>query len=200
MTPNKPLFINMNKPEIIIRPACIEDAAAIARTVAEAIGDEVALNNYCGKDYLSVLTEISQAEGTQYSWRNAIVAECEGRVVGSVVGYDGARLAELREGTFAVLRNRVGRVPDIADETEAGEHYLDSLSVAPQYQRLGIGRRLIDAFCQRAFSEGAERVGLIVDAENPNAEKLYLSQGFTHVGERIFFNHQMHHLQRTKPR
>ena len=90
--------------------------------------------------------------------------------------------------------------PDIADETEAGEHYLDSLSVAPQYQRLGIGRNLIDAFCQRAFSEGAERVGLIVDAENSNAERLYLSQGFTHVGERIFFNHQMHHLQRTKSR
>ena len=104
---------------------------------------------------LSVLTEISQAEGTQYSWQYAIVAECEGRVVGSVVGYDGAKLAELREGTFAVLRNRVGRVPDIADETEAGEHYLDSLSVAPQYQRLGIGSRLIDAFCQRAFSLGA---------------------------------------------
>ena len=162
-------------------------------------GGGVAFNRG-GKDYLSVLTEISQAEGTQYSWRNAIVAECEGRVVGSVVGYDGAKLAEFREGTFAVLRNRVGRVPDIADETEAGEHYLDSLSVALQYQRLGIGRKLIDAFCQRAFSEGAERVGLIVDAENPNAERLYLSQGFTHVGERIFFNHQMHHLQRTKPR
>ena len=37
-------------------------------------------------------------------------------------------------------------------------------------------------------------------SENPNAERLYLSQGFKHVGERIFFDHKMHHLQRTKPR
>ena len=70
----------------------------------------------------------------------------------------------------------------------------------PEWRGLGIGGKLIDAFCQRAFAEDAERVGLIVDTDNPNAERLYLSQGFTHVGERIFFNHQMHHLQRTKPR
>ena len=186
----------MNNPQIIIRPACIEDAAAIARTVAEAIGDEVALNNYCGKDYLSVLTEISQAEGTQYSWQHAIVAQCDDKVVGAVVGYDGALLEQLREGTFAVLRQLISRTPKLANETEAGEYYLDSIAVMPEYQGVGIGSALIDAFCKRALAQGHKQVGLIVDFDNPTAERLYTSQGFKRIGERLFFEHKMWHLQR----
>ena len=59
-----------------------------------------------------------------------------------------------------------------------------------------MGRALIDAFCDKAFAEGHERVGLIVDYDNPQAEKLYTSLGFERVGTRLFFNHKMWHLQR----
>lgn len=188
----------MNRPKITLRPARVEDAPTIAMAIALAIGDEFALHDYCGDDYLAVLTEIARAEDTQYSWRYAMVAECEGCHAGAVVGYDGARLQELREGTFSILRREVGRVPNIDDETEAGEYYLDSVAVIPEFRGRGIGAALVDAFCERAFAEGAERVGLIVDCENPDAEKLYLSQGFERVGERLFFGHRMHHLQKTK--
>ncbi len=188
----------MNKPKITLRHARKEDAPTIAQAVAMAIGDEIALNNYCGKEYISVLTEIARAEDTQYSWQYAIVAECDGQPVGAVVGYDGAQLRELREGTFAVLRSRVGRVPDIADETEAGEYYLDSVAVIPEFRGCGVGITLINAFCERAFAEGAERIGLIVDIDNPNAERLYASQGFARVGERTFFGHRMYHLQKMR--
>lgn len=187
----------MKKGDISIRKARKDDAEFIAQVVAMAIGDEVALHNYCGDNYISVLTDIVCTEDTQYSWRNAIIAECDGKVAGAVVGYDGALLEELRNGTFAVVLNRIGRTPDIANETEAGEYYLDSLAVMHEFRGYGIGRKLIDAFCRQAFSAGAERVGLIVDTDNPNAEKLYTSQGFKRVGDRIFFGHRMHHLQKT---
>ncbi|MBR7170194.1 MAG: hypothetical protein IKD17_07210, partial [Alistipes sp.] len=109
-----------------VRPARREDAATIARVVAMAIGDEKALQAYCGDDYLAVLSEIAATEQTQYSWHAALVAEVDGVVAGAVVGYDGAQLQALREGTFSVLRAQIGRVPTIADECEAGECYLDS--------------------------------------------------------------------------
>ena len=188
----------MNAAEITLRLAREEDAQIIAQAVAMAIGDEEALHNYCGEEYLSVLTKIARAQATQYSWQYAIIAEWNGRAAGAVVGYDGAQLEELRDGTFAILRHEIGRVPTIANETEAGEYYLDSVAVMPEFRGYGVGSALVEAFCDKAFAEGAERVGLIVDIENPNAEKLYTSQGFKRVGKRTFFGHKMYHLQKSK--
>ncbi len=186
----------MNTSKILVRLARREDAPTIAMAVAMAIGDERALQAYCGNDYHAVLTAIARAKATQYSWQNTLIAEYEGQVAGAVVGYDGARLEQLRKGTLAIIQEQVGRVPTIADETEMGEYYLDSVAVMAEFRGLGVGACLVDAFCDKAFAEGYERVGLIVDCDNPKAEKLYASQGFEPIGERTFFGHRMRHLQR----
>lgn len=188
----------MGTPKVTVRQARREDAATIARAVAMAIGDETALRAYCGDDYLGVLTEIARREGTQYSWQCALMAEVEGTQAGAIVGYDGALLGALREGTYAVIQERIGRTPTIPDETEAGEFYLDSVGVLPEFRALGVGRALVAAFCEKAFTEGHEQVGLIVDFANPQAEKLYASLGFERVGKKQFFGHKMWHLQRRK--
>lgn len=186
----------MTHSEIIVRSATREDAALIAQVVAMAIGDEEGVRHYCGDDYISVLTAIASCDNTQYSWRCSLVAEVNGMRVGAVVGYDGAELCTLRNGTFEVLSKTIGRVPNIVDETEAGEYYLDSVGVLPEHRGMGVGRALVEAFCKRAFASGHRRVGLIVDMENPMAESLYTSLGFERVGSRPFFGHQMWHLQR----
>ena len=188
----------MDRAKIIVRAAAQKDAATIAGAVAMAIGDQTALRNYCGDNYLAVLTEIAQSKATQYSYEYALVAEVGGVVAGAIVGYDGAQLSALREGTFDVLRRTIGRVPTIADETEAGEYYLDSIAVLPEFRGQGVASALINAFCDKAFAQGHNRVGLIVDFDNPNAEKLYTSLGFERVGTRIFFGHKMWHLQRKR--
>ncbi|MBO5687661.1 MAG: N-acetyltransferase [Alistipes sp.] len=182
---------------ISVRRATMDDATMIARVVAMAIGDEQALYDYCGEDYLAVLTSVAQADATQYSWHYALVAEVDGSVAGVVVGYDGAMLEELRAGTFAIIREHIGRVPTIPNETEAGEYYLDSVGVVPEYRGQGVGRALVAALCEKAFDEGHERVGLIVDSDNAQAERLYTSLGFNSVGTRLFFGHQMWHLVAT---
>ncbi len=183
---------------VIVRRATSVDAEIIAQAVAMAIGDEVALLAYCGDDYLAVLREIARRRDTQYSWERALVAEVDGVVAGAIVGYDGAELRVLREGTFAVLREMVGHTPNIVDETQEGEYYLDSVGVLPQFRGLGVGRKLVNAFCQKVFEEGYERVGLIVDFANPTAERLYTSLGFVRKNPCTFFHHQMWHLQREK--
>ena len=183
---------------ITVREATENDAEIIARAVAMAIGDEEALREYCGEDYLAVLTDIARARRTQYSWEYALVAEVNGTTAGAIVGYDGAQLHALREGTFAILREKIGRTPTIDDETEAGEYYLDSVGVLPEFRNLGVGKALIEALCEKAFKEGHTTVGLIVDQENPHAEHLYTALGFSRINSRTFFHHPMWHLQRKR--
>lgn len=184
----------MVNPKITIRQATANDAVIIAKIVAMAIGDEAAVMEYCGDDYLATLAEIARVEQTQYSYQNTLLAEINGHVAGAAIGYDGAQLEILRNGTFSILQKLIGRVPHIPNETEPGEFYLDSIGVFPEFRGLGVGRALITALRDKAFREGHERVGLIVDVENPKAEKLYQAIGFRRIGSRIFFGHQMWHL------
>lgn len=88
---------------ITIRQATIDDANIIAHAVAMAIGEESVLD-YCGNNYIDVLTEIAQYEDSQYSYLNALVAEVDGKSAGAIVGYDGALLEHLRKRTFSIIR------------------------------------------------------------------------------------------------
>lgn len=145
-----------------------------------------------------VFLTLAASERAQYSYRNSLIGEVDGVAVGAIIGYDGAMLHELRQPIYPLLEQHLGSVPHIEDETEAGEYYLDSLGVLPEYRCYGVGRALIEAATERAFSEGHERVGLIVDYDNPRAERLYTSLGFRRVGTRHFLGHQMWHLQKMR--
>ena len=176
-------------PEITIRTATIHDAELIATAVCMAVGYDQSHPIY------PVFRELAEREMTQYSYRNALIAEVDGVAAGALVGYDGARLKELREPIFPLLEKYLGEALQIEDECEAGEFYLDSLGVLPEFRGLGVGARLLTAMRDRAFSEGHQRVGLIVDFDNPRAERLYSSLGFQRVGEKRFLGHRMWHLQ-----
>ena len=112
--------------QIVIRQASEDDAQLIASAVVMAIGGDESVRRYCGDDYMTVLEELARMETSQYSWRNALVAEVDGALAGAVIGYDGARLQELRSHTFDVIRKYIGtEVPYVGDETGPGEFYLD---------------------------------------------------------------------------
>ena len=117
------------------------------------------------------------------------------------MGYDGARLHELRRPTLRRIEERTGQTFEgVEDETHPGEYYLDSLGVyyldslgvLPEYRRLGIGGRLLTALRDKAFAEGHERAGLLVDVENPGAEHLYHTLGFERVETRSLFGPWRH--------
>ena len=180
--------------DIKIRPASVNDAPVIAQAVAMAIGEETVVK-YCGADYLTALEAAASAEDTQYSYRNALVAEVDGEAAGAVVGYDGAKLAPLRERTLSIVRKYNKDLTVIDNETQAGEFYIDSLGVLPQFRRNGIGKRLLVAMIGKGLALGYGKVGLIVDFENPDAASLYSQCGFQPVGEKSFYGHKMHHMQ-----
>lgn len=179
--------------ELNIRKATINDAPLIAKVVAMAIGEESAIL-YGGENYMKVFEEIALLENSQYSYRNAFVAEVDGKAAGAVVAYDGAELYPLRKTTLEIIYKHTAKELQIADETDSSEFYLDSLAVLPEYRGRGIGAQLILAVKDRAFNEYNKNLGLLVDFENPDAERLYQSVGFERADVKYFLGHKMWHL------
>lgn len=183
---------------IAIRTGKIEDANIIAQAITMAIGDTSTMERYCGRDFIGVLEEIARRDDTQYSYKNTLVAEVDGKAVGAIVAYDGALLYQLREKTLSVIHkyNPDFRITD--DETQAGEYYLDSIGILPHYRGMGIGRALILALQEHVAKADHPCIGLLVDYDNVQAERLYQSVGFKRVGTKLFIGHDMWHMQCTK--
>ena len=66
----------------------------------------------------------------------------------------------------------------------AGEAHLLNLSVAPEWQRQGIGAELTRFFVKLARDYGAGKIYLEVRPSNAPARALYAAEGFAEVGVR----------------
>ncbi|MCC8117535.1 MAG: GNAT family N-acetyltransferase [Bacteroidales bacterium] len=190
-----------------IIPAKKEHAAEIGAAVVMAITPELVLEsfNHHGVDhsveeYVELFSRLAAREDSQYSYLNALVALDEDKVIGVIVGYDGAKLAMLRQAFIDMAAQDYGIVFDkpFADETEPGEFYLDTLAVKPEARGRGIGRALLSAMVDRAHKEAGKPAGLLVDKKNDRARRLYEAVGFIPVGDRLFIGELMTHMQHPK--
>ena len=91
-----------------IIPARPQDAMLIGASVVDAIGEEIAANlageNHTVNDVIDMFATLAAREDSQYSYRNALVAvDDDGTPVGVCVGYDGAKLHELRRPFFETV-------------------------------------------------------------------------------------------------
>jgi ribosomal-protein-alanine N-acetyltransferase len=64
------------------------------------------------------------------------------------------------------------------------EAHLLNISIMPELQRRGLGRRLLDYFCTSARQLGARRMLLEVRLSNVTARAFYDRLGFIPIGER----------------
>lgn len=186
--------------DIHIVSATTSDTDHIVRLIMTAMTDDCCLY-YAGNgrtldDFARVLRRLVTEEHSQYSYRNTLLAVGDRRtVLGACVAYDGGELHRLREAFFAAMREEIGRTFDrFDDETAAGEYYIDSLAVYPEYRRRGIASMLLRATCRKAQALGLT-AGLLVDTENPNAERMYTALGFRYVEDSRWGGRPMHHLQ-----
>lgn len=176
-----------------------EQAPEIARLIMMAMTDDCCLH-FCGEgyalaDFHKMMTLLVEREDSQYSYRNTLVAVDGDKVAGISVSYDGGRLHELRRAFIEAAKVYVGKDNSgIDDETQAGELYLDSLAVLPEYRRQGIASRLIMATKERANRMGLPCVGLLVDKGNPDGEALYKSVGFQYANDSHWGGHEMKRL------
>lgn len=178
-----------------IRPAQPGEGVRIAELILLAWPVDEFLANDPSLTYeilRDMIAQAVEAPETIYSHENTYVALDDDRIVGAMCGYDGADYQKLKEPILDVI----GHDSDFASitETEAGEFYLDSVGVDPEYRGRGIATLLFQAQISRAKELGHSRVGLIVDVDKPKAEALYRRLGFEHVGFRQFFTHRMKHM------
>ena len=184
---------------IDIREATKEQAAEIANLIMMAMTDDCCLY-FCGdgyglEDFRTMMTMLVEREDSQYSYSNTLVAMDGDRVVGISVSYDGSRLHELRRAFIDAAKAHIGKDHSgMDDETGAGELYLDSLAVLPDYRRQGIAKALLLATKERANQYGLPCVGLLVDKANPVGEALYTSVGFRYIADKRWGGHPMKHL------
>jgi DNA-3-methyladenine glycosylase I len=184
---------------IEIREASKSQAAEIASLIMTAMTDDCCLY-FCGEgygleDFRKMMTILVEREDSQYSYQNTLVAMDAEQVVGISVSYDGGCLHELRRAFIEAAKEQIGKDHSgMDDETQAGELYLDSLAVLPEYRCQGIARKLLLATKERANLLGLPRVGLLVDKDNPIGEALYTSVGFQYVNDNQWGGHPMKHL------
>ena len=100
-----------------------------------------------------------------------------------MVAYDGARYRQMRDITFPMIRMYVGDdYYKMDDEACAGEYYLDSLAVLPEYRRRGVASALIQEMFRQRDEAGIPLATIAVDPENDTAYRLYLRSGFRPEG------------------
>lgn len=132
----------MTTPTVTVRPGRIEDAEA-----------EAALNRDAGwcwdEEHLIV-----EYHDDAYEPSSVLVAEVEGRVVGKLELFLGAKA---RHGRFGVIRRFV---------------------VHPDFRGQGIGRTLLDAATEHARAQGCSFIELSVDVTNPVAHAFYAREAF----------------------
>ena len=185
-------------PKPKIQRATKDQAPEIANLIMMAMTDECC-QYFCGEgygldDFRKMMTFLVEADVSQYSYKNTLVAVASGKVVGIAVSYDGGRLKRLRRAFIAAAKEYLGKDhTGIDDETQAGELYLDSLAVIPEYRRLGIARKLVMTAKKRA-ERMRLRLGLLVDKNNPEGEAFYTHVGFQYEGDSQWGGHPMKHL------
>ena len=135
----------------------------------------------------SFLKNLGARDDTLYSWRNTRLLLCEGKLAGGLVSYDGSTHEERRRNTWVMPDGRLLSSGDVP-ETAAGEYYLDSLAIVPEFRGHGLWRMLFDDAVEKARRAGFHRVALIVDESYPRLAQLYASYGFVPEESFLYFD------------
>ena len=150
-------------------------------------------------DDMSRCIDSCSDDHTMYSWRNSIIATTGDVPVGCLIAYDGGRYHELRQRTWPSLWTDLepSAITQTADEAKAGEYYLDSMAILPEYRKLGIGKLLMEHAIAKGKESGCQCASLIVDCNKPRLKAYYESIGFEDSRCMMFFGHVFFKMTRS---
>jgi ribosomal protein S18 acetylase RimI-like enzyme len=162
-----------------VRSARISDASALA--VLVDIAGEGAPNYMWGllaepgQSTLEIGRERARRGEGGFSYRNAIIAEIDGEVAASLIGYrldDPYNLTGLDELPELVR-------PLIRLEAHApGSWYINVLATFPEFRGQRIGTKLLEVAEAKGRDEGASAMSVIVGSWNEGAARLYAHAGY----------------------
>ena len=182
---------------MIIRQAKASEATQIAELINLAMLEIT--YQFIGKEDRNeannFIAKFVAHENNQYSYQNIYVLEIDGRILGHLSIYDGASLKQLRQPILDYILHTYAIDYSPADETQAGEMYIDTFAVHPSMQGKGYGEKMLQFAIDKFNRIESKTVGLLVDNDNPNAKRLYERLGFKTIKEVEIFGKKMEHMQ-----
>lgn len=174
-----------------IRAAQIDDAPTAAELILETMEGygEVMLGLDNRARAVKVIAGFFKKDNNRFSYRLTYLAEVGDRTAGLLLVFPGRDTFKLAlpmswqilsfYNPWELLRLAV-RAPMAADgeETRPDEFYVSHLAVLPEFRRQGVGRALLGHADALGRACGLAKCSLCVDIDNPNAQQLYLSQGY----------------------
>lgn len=166
------------------RPATRGDAAVLAELVNDA-GQGLPLYLWeqmkePGESAWDVGRRRAARDEGAFSWRNAIVIECEGEAAGCLIGYGIAAAPEPIPDDFPVMFRPLQALENLAP----GSWYVNVLAVLPVFRNRGFGRRLLARAEEIARAERRGGMSLIVADANAGARRLYERVGYREAARR----------------
>ncbi|MFQ5935923.1 MAG: GNAT family N-acetyltransferase [Acidiferrobacterales bacterium] len=184
------------------RPARIEDSQKIAELfkissggVADYVWSTLALE-YPGLSLLEVGARRYASDQTVFSYKNCVVVENDGEVIGMLVSFpisDGSRRDTERRKKPAQSSTE----PDVLapyNKLEApGSWYICAMAVSPEFRGQGLGTKLLEIARRQARDKGFHELSLIAFEQNTGAVRLYERNGFTIVDRAAVVPHKLIH-------
>jgi ribosomal protein S18 acetylase RimI-like enzyme len=164
----------------IFRPARKADASALA-VLVDIAGEGMPAYMWStlaspGQSLLEVGRERAARETGGFSYRNAVVAEIDGEIAASLVGY---RLDDPYD-----LEGNLAEAPEIVrplvrlEAKAPGSWYVNVLATLPECRRQGIGAKLLEIAEAKAREQDAPGLSVIVGSWNEGAGRLYAGAGY----------------------
>jgi ribosomal protein S18 acetylase RimI-like enzyme len=126
-------------------------------------------------------------ETGSFSYRNSVVAEVDGRIVGTVIGYPVPEEPEAID--LASTPPMFVPLQDL-ENLAAGTWYVNAVAVFPEARGLGVGSRLMKRAEQAAKDLELRGLSLIVSDANRDARRLYERLGYEAVATRPMVKEQ----------
>ena len=182
----------MRKFDGTFRRATPADVAALAELV-EFAGEGLPLCLWTqlarpGGDPWEVGRKRLRRENTDYSYRNALIAEIAGKTAGTLIGYPLGEPARIGESEPALL------VP-LHDLMNLAPHtwYVHALAAYPERRGCGIGAALLAEADKLAADAALPGLSLIVSDTNSGARRLYERSGYREAARRKMVKQEWQH-------
>ncbi|WP_444927262.1 GNAT family N-acetyltransferase [Microbulbifer sp. TRSA002] len=130
---------------------------------------------------LQLLCDGLEQDVYPHTFRSAIVAELDQKVIGMALSYPAHYHCITDELTNFLPADRIERFREFYTSRVEGSYFLDAMCVEESYRGLGIGKSLINHTKEKASNDGYNELSLIVFADNIRAIGLYKNQGFSVV-------------------
>jgi ribosomal protein S18 acetylase RimI-like enzyme len=142
-----------------------------------------------GQTALDAGVERAGREEGSFSYRNAIIAEMNGKCAACLIGYPQEENPEpVDRDSMPPMLVPLQELENMAPET----WYVNVLAAYPEARNKGLGRMLLEAAEQIAQEAGKSGLSLIAEDDNVNAIRLYHRFGFRDVATRPIIREGWH--------